>query len=58
MVNPHGVVDGMRLTLDRAELMTDGAIRCRLLFTRLLWLPFALPDDTPRTHRLAAPVWV
>jgi len=48
----------MRLTLDRAELMTDGAIRCRLLFIGLLRLPFALPDDTLRTHRLAAPVWV
>jgi len=40
----------------RAELMTDGAIRCRLLFTRLLRLPFTLPDDTPRAYRLAAPV--
>jgi len=26
-------LDGMRLSPDRAELMTDGAIRCRLLFT-------------------------
>jgi len=33
MVIPHGVLDGLRLTRSRAELMTDGAIRCRLLFT-------------------------
>ena len=43
--------------VDRAELMTDGAIRCRLLFTGY---PVAICASrlTPRTHRLAAPVWV
>ena len=43
-------------SLSRAELMTDGAIRCRLLFTRLLWLWFALPDYTLRVQRPTAPV--
>jgi hypothetical protein len=39
----------------RAELMTDGAIRCRLLFTvSRVW--FALPDDTLRVQRPTAPV--
>jgi len=36
-------------------LMTDGAIRCRLLFTvSRVW--FALPDDTLRVQRPTAPV--
>ena len=37
--------------------MTDGAT---LLSATLAGfpVPFTLPDDTPRAHRLAAPVWV
>jgi hypothetical protein len=40
--------------------MTDGATLLSATFAQgsSPQVPFALPDDTPRTHRLAAPVWV
>jgi hypothetical protein len=37
--------------------MTDGATLLSATFAGFP-VPFALPDDTLRTHRLAAPVWV
>jgi hypothetical protein len=50
MVNPHGVRDRVRLTRDRAELMTDGAIRCRLLLLKVRPLECHLRFPTDAAH--------
>ena len=50
MVNPHGVRDRVRLTRDRAELMTDGAIRCRLLLLKVRPLECHVRFPTDAAH--------